>query len=183
MGPLVTALAAQIDGYLDEPYAFFGHSMGAAVAFELTRRLRRAGLPQPRLLIASGARAPQFRRNYTPAPAPDEGRFIEELRRLEGFPKEALEDAAVLRAVLPALEADAGLYRNYVYAEDAPLEIPIRAYGGADDPNVRPEHLAAWAEQTSASFAVRAFPGGHFYLRSAQAEMLAALAADLELAC
>ena len=183
MTALVDALAGAIKGYLDRPFAFFGHSMGAAVAFELARQLRRLGLPQPRMLIASGARAPQFRRNYTPSPAPDEQRFIEELRRLEGFPKEALDDPAVLGAVLPALEVDAALYRNYVYAEDAPLEIPIRAYGGADDSNVRPEHLAAWAEQTRAAFAVRLFPGGHFYLRSAQAEMLAALAADLEQAC
>jgi len=133
--------------------------------------------------VASAARAPQFRRNYTPAPPPDERRFIEELRRLEGFPREALDDPAVFGAVLPALEADAALYRNYVYAEDAPLEVPIRAYGGADDPNVRPEHLAAWAEQTRASFAARLFPGGHFYLRSSQAEILAALAADLEQLC
>jgi surfactin synthase thioesterase subunit len=183
MAALVEALAAAIEGYLDRPFAFFGHSMGAVVAFELTRRLRRAGLPQPRIIIASGARAPQFRRNYTPAPAPEESRFIEELRRLEGFPQEALEDPAVLRAVLPALRADAALYRSYVYTEDAPLDAPVRAYGGVEDPNVRPEHLAGWAEQTRASFAVRPFPGGHFYLRSAQAEMLAALEADLEQAC
>ncbi len=183
MTALVEALSGAIERYLDRPFAFFGHSMGAAVAFELARRLRRLGMPQPRILIASGARAPQFRRNYTPAPAPDERRFVEELRRLDGFPKEALDDPAVLCAVLPALEADASLYRNYVYVEDAPLNLPIRAYGGADDPNVRPEHLAAWAEQTRASFNVRLFPGGHFYLRSAQAETLAALAADLDEAC
>ena len=183
IAPLVEALAAAIDPYLDRPFAFFGHSMGAAVAFELARALRRRGRPLPAMLVVSAARAPQFRRNYTPPPDPSEPQFLEELRRLGGIPSEALDDPAVLRAILPALSADAAVYRRYVYAEDAPLPCPIRAYGGAADPNIRPEHLAAWAGQTSASFAVRAFPGGHFFLHSARPELLAALAADLEGAC
>jgi surfactin synthase thioesterase subunit/glycosyltransferase involved in cell wall biosynthesis len=180
MEALIEGLAAAMESYLDRPFAFFGHSMGAAVAFELARTLRRAGRPLPRLLVASGARAPQFRRNYTPAPPPSEEQFLAELRRLQGFPPEALEDPALLRAILPALSADAALYRNYVYAEDAPLPFPIRAYGGADDPNVGPGHLEGWSEQTGAGFAVRQFPGGHFFLRERRAEVLAALAADLD---
>ena len=101
------------------------------------------------------------------------------MRRLEGIPAEVLLDAALMRAILPALEADATLYRHYIYAEDAPLPMPVRAYGGADDPNVRREHLDGWAEQTTASFAVRVFPGGHFYLNTAREAFLAALQEDL----
>jgi surfactin synthase thioesterase subunit/glycosyltransferase involved in cell wall biosynthesis len=183
MESLVAALADAIRPYLAEPFAFFGHSMGAAVAFELARLLRKRGLPLPKLLVASGARAPQFRRNYTPPPAPADEQFMEELQRLQGIPHELLDDAALMRAILPALRADAGLYRSYVYTEDAPLDCAIRAYGGAGDSNVRREHLEAWAEQTTASFAVRLFPGGHFYMQSAKVEFLAALAADLEQAC
>ncbi len=183
MAPLIEALAGAIDSYLDRPFAFFGHSMGAVVAFELARALRRRGRPLPTLLVASAARAPQFRRDYTPPRDPSEEEFLEELRRLGGVPSEALDDPAVLRAILPALSADAALYRRYVYAEDAPLPCPIRAYGGSGDSNIRPEHLAAWAEQTSASFAVRMFPGGHFFLHSARPQLLAALAADMEQAC
>ena len=183
MAPMVEALAAAIEPYLDRRFAFFGHSMGAAVAFELARRLRRLGLPQPCLLIASAARAPQFRRDYIPPPAPTEQQFLGELRRLDGFPAEALDDLALLGAILPALTADAALYRNYVYAEDAPLGFPIRAYGGSDDPNVRPEHLESWAGQTSASFAMRLFPGGHFFLHANREAVLDALAEDLEQAC
>jgi surfactin synthase thioesterase subunit/glycosyltransferase involved in cell wall biosynthesis len=179
MGPLVAALAGQIDCYLDRPFAFFGHSMGAAVAFELARELRRRSRPLPTLLIASGARAPQFRRHYVPPPAPSREVFLEELRRLEGIPAEVLGDPALMRAILPALEADAALYRNYVYAEAPPLLIPVRAYGGADDPNVRREHLDGWGEQTAASFAVRVFAGGHFYLSTAREPFLEALERDL----
>ena len=179
MGPLVAALVDNIEPYLDRPFAFFGHSMGAAVAFELARELRRRSRPLPNLLIASGARAPQFRRHHVPPPAPSREAFVEELRRLQGIPSEVLCDPALMRAILPALEADAALYRNYVYAEDEPLSMPILAYGGVDDPNVRREHLDAWAVQTTASFAVRVFPGGHFYLTTAREAFLQALGSDL----
>jgi surfactin synthase thioesterase subunit/glycosyltransferase involved in cell wall biosynthesis len=179
MAPLVSALADNIDGWLDHPYAFFGHSMGAVVAFELVRELRRRSRPLPTMLIASGARAPQFRRHHVPPPAPSREAFIEELRRLEGVPAKLLSDPAMMRAILPALEADAALYRNYIYAEEPPLSVPIRAYGGTNDPNVRREHLDGWAEQTTESFAVRLFPGGHFYLTAARPQLVEALEEDL----
>jgi surfactin synthase thioesterase subunit/glycosyltransferase involved in cell wall biosynthesis len=179
MGPLVAALAGQMEGYLDEPFAFFGHSMGAVVAFELARELRRRSRPLPRMLISSGARAPQFRRHHVPPPAPSREAFVEELRRLDGIPAEVLGDPAMMRALLPALEADAALYRNYVYQEAPPLAVPVRAYGGADDRNVGPEHLDGWREQTTGSFAVRIFPGGHFYLTAAHEQFLEALERDL----
>ena len=179
MKPLVTTLADAIEPYLSQPYAFFGHSMGAVVAFELARELRRRGEPLPTALIASAARAPQFRRNHVPPPAPSREQFLEELRRLEGIPVDVLDDPAMLRAILPALEADTELYRNYIYCEDAPFALPIHAYGGAQDPNIRREHLEGWREQTTSAFSVRVFPGGHFYLNSARAEFEAALAEDL----
>jgi medium-chain acyl-[acyl-carrier-protein] hydrolase len=176
MGPLIDALAAAIENYLDRPFDFFGHSMGAAVAFELARELRRRGCPLPKMLIASGARAPQFRRNHAPPAAPEREQFLEELRRLGAMP---VDDPELLPAVLPALEADAALYRNYIYTDEEPFDFPIRAYGGADDPNVRCEHLQAWASQTTGSFALRTFPGGHFYLNLDRDAFLSQLAADL----
>jgi surfactin synthase thioesterase subunit/glycosyltransferase involved in cell wall biosynthesis len=172
MESLVAALAAAIEPYLGRRFAFFGHSMGAAVAFELARALRRRGAPAPAVLLVSAARAPQYRRNHVPPPAPSDDELKAELRRLAGTPGELLEDPAALRALLPALRADATLYRNYVYTEDAPLACPIRAYGGEDDPNIRREHLDAWAEQTTASYGVRLFPGGHFFLERWHKEIL-----------
>ena len=179
MRALVEALAAAIEAYLDRPFAFFGHSMGAAVSFELARALRKGGLPLPTVLIASAARAPQFRRGHSIRPDSSTGELLDDLRRLGGIPAEALENPDLLRALLPALEADTRLYRRYVFSEDDPLPFPIRAYGGIDDPNVRREHLEGWQEQTSASFACRLFPGGHFYYQSRAAEFRAALEKDL----
>src|SRR5437762_65420 len=133
MGPLVEALADAIDPYIDphlgrgRPYAFFGHSMGAVVAFELVRLLRRRERPLPRMLIASGARAPQYRRHHVPPAEPTEHQFIEQLRRLQGIPPEVLDHPGVMRAILPALKAYAALYRNYIYAEHASLPFLMRS--------------------------------------------------------
>ena len=179
MEALIEALGAAIRPYADSPFAFFGHSMGAAVAFELARWLRRSGLPLPQALLVSAARAPQFRLGHVPPPEPDEQQFIDELRRLEGLPKEVLEHEELLRLILPALRADAELYRNYVYEPEPPLPCPIRAFGGRDDPNVRREHLEAWREQTSSSFALHVFPGGHFFIETSRDEFLTALASEL----
>jgi surfactin synthase thioesterase subunit/glycosyltransferase involved in cell wall biosynthesis len=169
MAPLVDALATAIEPYLGEPFAFGGHSMGAVVAFELIRELRRRGLAMPCVLIASAARAPQFRRGHVPPPPKSDEQLLRDLE----IPPE------LARAVLPSLRADTALYSHYVYTEDTPLEVPIRAYGGIDDPNIHREHLEGWREQTTSSFAVRLFPGAHFYLRESADEFRAALEADL----
>jgi surfactin synthase thioesterase subunit/glycosyltransferase involved in cell wall biosynthesis len=169
MPPLIQNLANAIEPYTDQTFAFFGHSMGAVVAFELARELRRRGRSIPRILIASAARAPQFRRNHTPPPPPPDEELLLELN----IPPE------LTRAVLPSLRADTTLYRHYIYPDEPPLDCPIRAYGGVEDPNIRREHLDGWREQTTSSFAVRRFPGGHFYLQSSPAEFRAALEADL----
>jgi medium-chain acyl-[acyl-carrier-protein] hydrolase len=116
---------------------------------------------------------------HVPPPEPSEQEFVEELRRLEGMPKEVLDQEELMRVILPTLRADTALFRNYVYSEDAPLNCPIRAYGGCDDPNVTRKHLEAWGRQTTSSFALRMFPGGHFFLQSERAAFLEALARDL----
>lgn len=174
MEALVDALAGAVTPYLDRPFAFLGHSMGAAVAFELARELRRRGLAQPAALIVSAARAPRFRRNHVPPPAPSDEELLEQLRKLEGTPPELLEDPAALRALLPALRADTTLYRNYVYAEDAPLACPIRAFGGERDPNIGRAHLEAWAGETTGTFEAALLPGGHFFLERWRGRILAA---------
>jgi surfactin synthase thioesterase subunit len=167
MGALVAALADAIQPLLDRPFVFFGHSMGAAVAFELVRQLRRIGRRAPLGLIVSGARAPQYRAEWTPPPPPNDEEFRAQLRRLEGVPAEVLENAGLMRVLLPALRADTELYRNYVYSVEPPFDFPLRAYGGSADPNVREEHVEAWACQTTGSFAARIFDGGHFFLNTA----------------
>lgn len=179
MEPLVTALGEAIADYLDLPFALFGHSMGAVIAFELARLLRDRGKPAPAALLVSGARAPRFRLGHVPPPEPAPEEFLRELERLEGLPPELRVNQELLRVVLPALQADAALYRGYVYREAPPLACPIRAYGGTEDPNVTPAQLEVWRQETVGDFRMRLFPGGHFFLDTARDEFLAALSADL----
>jgi len=184
MESLIPKLAEAIAPHLNQFFAFFGHSMGAVIAYELAQYLRGAGGPSPVKLYVSGARAPHFRLNHVPGPEPTREELIEQLRRLEGVPAAVLEDEVAVNALLPQLHADTSLYRRYVYAPQAPLDVPIQAFGGTSDPNISLAQLESWEMQTAAGFGVRRFPGGHFYLDTpSQREFLDSLADDLALVC
>jgi surfactin synthase thioesterase subunit/glycosyltransferase involved in cell wall biosynthesis len=173
MPELIDALTPVIRPFVEAPYAFFGHSMGSGIAFELVRSLRSMGAPLPRVLIVSSARAPQDRTAASRKPEPSDAELITEMAGLGALPQEAIDLA------LPILRADSRLYRNYVYTPGPPLAIPIAAYGGASDPSIAPEQLDGWREQTTASFTRREFEDGHFYLASNRDAFLEALRRDL----
>jgi surfactin synthase thioesterase subunit/glycosyltransferase involved in cell wall biosynthesis len=175
MEHLIPALREAIEPHLDKPFALFGHSMGAAIAFELARSLAN----RPFVLLVASARAPRLRRDHVPPPPPSDEDLIDELRRLNGIPQELLEHKELMHLALPALRADTTLYRRYVYQEGPPLDCSIRAYGGLEDERITRGHLDAWAGETTQSFRLEMFPGGHFFLQTNQAEFLRALARDL----
>ncbi|MEO8658735.1 MAG: alpha/beta fold hydrolase [Bryobacteraceae bacterium] len=179
MSDLVTTLARELESLPASPFAFFGHSMGGVIAFELARELRRRGKPMPTVLIASAARAPQFRLNHQPPPEPSETEFLEQIRRMDGIPPDVLANEELLRLAMPALRADARMYTRYVYTPEDPLALPVFAYGGDADPNVTIQHLQAWNLQTTAAFEARTFPGAHFYWQKSGTALLAELETDL----
>jgi medium-chain acyl-[acyl-carrier-protein] hydrolase len=176
---LVQTLVSDLRSSMTGKFAFFGHSMGAIVAFELVRALKREELALPQALVASAARAPQFRHDYKPPDDPDREQLLEEVRRLEGLPENVLADPSMLGIVLPSLEADTALYRRYIYHHRPALDIPILAIGGSLDPNVSEHHLAAWGEQTTSLFRSKQFAGGHFYLKSSSDAVMSATEAFL----
>jgi surfactin synthase thioesterase subunit len=176
--PLVEALAEVLGDHLDTPYAWFGHSLGALVAFELARRFEREGRPRPVALLVASARAPQFRLEPLSGAEPGEETLVEELRRLGGR-AELLESSELRKLMLPALRADCALARRYVYEPGPPLEVPIRAYTGAGDARLDPAAVEAWRDQTRSTFRLRLFPGGHFFLHDSEVEFLRALGEDL----
>lgn len=173
MHELLGALTPAIRPLLDLPYVFFGHSMGAGIAFELARSLRKSGAPLPRMLIASSARAPQDRTEASKRPEPSDAELTEELAALGELTQQAI------CLTLPILRADTRLYRNYVYRPEPPFAIPIAAYGGASDPTMTRELIERWRNQTTASFIRREFEGGHFYLLSDTGAVLEALQGDI----
>ncbi|HNT76901.1 MAG TPA: thioesterase domain-containing protein [Anaerolineae bacterium] len=179
MAPLLNALAPAIRPYLDMPYVFFGHSLGAKISFELARHLREQGDPMPVHLFFSGSNAPNIASASPPLHALPEAEFVETLRHFKGTPEALLQNAALLQLFLPVLRADITLHETYRYVPGEPFDCPIAVFGGQEDDEVTRENLAAWHSQTQGTFILRMFPGDHFFLRSAQTALLQALSHDL----
>lgn len=178
---LIDATFKALLPYLDAPFALFGHSMGALVAFELTRRLDAEGAPAPLHLFVSGHRAPHMpRRRPSLAHLTDEA-FIAEIRaRYDGVPTEILRHADLMALLLPCLRADMALIESFEWCEAPALTCPISAYGGSDDPEASEAEIAAWRAHTLNRFTVQLFSGGHFFIRTAQRELFAAVSRELE---
>lgn len=180
MTPLVHDLGQALKPYLEKPYAFWGHSMGALIGFELARLFRRWQLPAPLQLFASGHTAPQVNSSHQPIYNLPEAEFLTELRQLEGTPEAVLNNQELMQLLIPMLRADFEVNETYAYMPEPPLSCPISVYGGADDRDVNRAALEAWREQTTADFALHIFAGGHFFLQSAQSQVLATLAHELQ---
>lgn len=178
--PLVEALGPALLPLLDRPFAFFGHSMGALISFELARWLRRVGAAAPEQLFVSARIAPQLPDPDPPTYNLPEAEFIEEVRRLNGTPEEVLRHEELLRLLLPLLRADFSICQTYRYEEEAPLNCPIKAYGGLNDLTVTRRLLEGWGEQTAGPFMLRMMPGDHFFLHTSQM-LLQTLGHDLGL--
>jgi surfactin synthase thioesterase subunit len=174
---LVADLAGAMEPRLHRPFAVFGHSMGALLAFELARLLRGRGLPRPRVLFASGAVAPQSRR--PPEDAGSTRELIMRIRNLGGPGLEALRNPELLRLVLPWLRADFHMVDGYVYRDQPPLDCPIHAFCGSRDPEVSRADAEGWLGQTSAGGAVRVLPGDHFFLDESRDALLAAIGGEI----
>jgi len=179
LSPLIQALTEAIFPLLDKPFAFFGHSLGALVSFELARQLRRQYAVQPVRLFISADRAPQIPNRDPPTHSLPEGEFLMAVRRLNGTPREVLEDEELRQIMLLLLRADFAVYETYEYSTEPPLNCPISAFGGLQDHRVSRGDLEAWRDQTNVSFSLRMFPGDHFFLNTTQPVLLRVLSQEL----
>lgn len=164
--PLLKALEKAIFPYLDKPFAFFGHSMGALVSFELAQLLRQNHGLSPLQLFVSGYHAPQVLDKDPPIHGLPESEFLEELRSYNGTPEEVFNNTEFMELFLPTLRADFAILENYIYSPHPPLNCPITALGGLQDKKCSLDDLEAWQEQTNNQFSLRMFPGDHFFLNS-----------------
>jgi medium-chain acyl-[acyl-carrier-protein] hydrolase len=179
MPALIDDLEWRILPLLDRPFVLFGHSMGAIIAFELARTLRRKYAHQPQALLVAGRRAPQLPNNEPITYNLPEDGFIEDLIKLDGTPTEVLEHAELMEMMIPLLRADFQLVQTYEYLAETPLRCPIIVYGGLQDNHVTRDMLLPWKEQTTSMCEVRMLPGDHFFIRSSQAALLGFLAREL----
>ncbi|WP_240197608.1 thioesterase II family protein, partial [Nonomuraea lactucae] len=162
-----------------EPYALYGHSMGARLAFEVARELRRRGLPQPSRLYVGGAHPPHRKVPLAAtADLPDDA-FIDQLVRRAGALAELKHEPELRELLLPVLRADFGWIRNYRYTPEPPLDVPIVAFTGLDDGEVGAADMLGWARHTTAGFGLRTLHGGHFFVKDRPADLAALIAADL----
>lgn len=181
--PLIQELTPVLLPYLNKPFAFFGHSMGALVSFELARILRKEYGLSPVHLFVSGRRAPQVPDPDPPIHTLPEREFLDELRRYNGTPESVLENAELMQLFLPTLRADFAVLETYVYTPEPLLDCPITAFGGLEDWKASCDDLEAWREQTNAEFSLQMFPGDHFFIHSAQPLLLQLLSRRLHHYC
>ena len=175
---LTQILTEIIEPYLNLPFAIFGHSMGAIVAFELARRIRKVyGLRATHLFVAS-RRAPHITSQEALHRLSDPS-FIAELRMYDGIPDLLLRENELMQLLLPTIRADFAINETYVYPPEEPLECPISAFGGLHDPKVSSDDLALWREHTCGAFSQHILPGNHFFFQSSQELLLKTIADDL----
>jgi len=155
---------------LDRPFVVMGHSMGALLAHEIARALRRAEHAMPRLLVLTGCRPPHTIVVQEPIHTLPDAEFISLLQERYGGMPPAIRDNAELQAILvPALRADFQMIETYSCDDEPPLDVPMLVLGGAEDPAVSASHLMEWRQYTTRECSVRLLPGGHFFVFSSGA--------------
>jgi len=178
--PLADAATEALAPRLGRPYAFFGHSMGAVLAFEVTRRLRGRGLPGPRHLFVSGRSAPRVEITDPPIRDLPRDEFIEAVRSYSGTPEEVLQNKELMELVEPLLRADFSVSETYEYRADGdPLDVPLTVLGGLRDQDVPPEDLEAWSLETRGPYRKHLLDGGHFFLNDMRDEVLRIVSREL----
>lgn len=182
MEALVPAIVEGMEQFLDLPYAMYGHSLGAKVAFETVRELRRRKLPEPIHFFAAASPSPGVTWAHPPMRYLDDLSFLREIdRRYGGVPREVLADRELCALLIPALRADITIVETYRPAEEPPLSAPITCFAGTQDRMTPESEVLDWQRQTSAGFRLHRFAGGHFFPNQERSSILALIAAELHI--
>jgi surfactin synthase thioesterase subunit len=176
---LINALMEGLAPKLTTPYAFFGHSLGAVIAFELARKLLPTAM-SPVHLFLSARRAPHVPSRYSPCHQLPDDEFIETIvRRYNGIPPAVLAEPELMKLFVPVLRADFTLLETYEYVPQPPIDLPLTVFAGTDDQVVSTSEVAAWREMTRSAYDFRIVPGGHFFLQTAQVQILETISQQL----
>ncbi|MFC4053588.1 MULTISPECIES: thioesterase II family protein [Actinomadura] len=168
---LADQIFAVLADRLSPRFAFFGHSMGAVVAFEVARRFAAERGTAPLWFFASGRRAPSRRRAGT-VHTMDDAELIAELGRVGGTDARLLRDEELLASILPAVRNDYRAIERYAWTPGPPVDCPVTVLVGESDPQTTVDEAIAWQEHFTGTCDLRVFPGGHFYLEDASAEVI-----------
>lgn len=170
---LIAQLGQVIADHGDLPYAFFGHSLGGLLAYELSHRCVQLGLERPRHLFVSASIAPRHRTAEGPRyDLMTDAQLLAKLRDYEGTPPDVLANAELMELLLPAIRADFTLLQHYRYRARPRLDVPLTVLAGRDDAHVVPALLDDWQQETTGAFRLHWFDGGHFFLAPQQDKVL-----------
>jgi len=172
-------LSVNLRPYLNKPFAFFGHSLGAKICFEVARLLKTAYGLEPFHLCVSGSSAPRIPNTDPLIYDLPEPQFLEELRKLNGTPPEVLRNTELMKLMLPVLRAEFEAAQTYVYVNGPPLGCPITVFGGLQDEEITQDKLQAWCKETTHACSLHMIPGDHFFINTQPAALLQVLSAHL----
>jgi surfactin synthase thioesterase subunit len=164
---LVSALAEAIAEYTDLPFAIFGHSMGALLAYELNRGLMARYGRQAQHLYVSGMRAPHIPDRHKFLNARTDTELMCRVRELGGIPADVWNNQDLVQMMTATMKADFSICASYEYQDHEPEASPITAFAGTDDPFASVEEVRLWRRHTCSGFAFKAYPGAHFFIHQA----------------
>ena len=179
---LMPALIEDLMPLLDRPFAFYGHSLGATVAFECARRVRRNLRLEPVHMFVGASQAPQLPWTHSPMRSLPEDYFLSEMaKRYGALPAEVINDQEMRALVVPILRADITMIEKYVHSPESPLGSDITVFGGLQDHMVKRSDLESWRDQTSGRFRLQMFDGNHLFLKSHKDQILLSIAGEMNL--
>lgn len=172
---LVAQLAETVSRRIgSQPYAVFGHSLGAILAFELVRRLAELDAPAPITLIVSGTSAPTQRQRCIEeleALKTDDD-LLSHLKKLGGMPDEVIYNEELMEVTLPVIRADFALCKNYAHVPGPEkLPCPLAVISGKEE-DITSEELLSWQDQAGERFSLMKFHGQHFFIHENRDEVL-----------
>jgi surfactin synthase thioesterase subunit len=180
MHELIDAVGAVVIRYSDIPFALFGHSLGALIAFEVARYCQHHAKLLPRHLFVSACEAPLCRSSSRQLHKLGDQQLITELAQYRGTPPEVLGNLELMQLLLPTIRADFSVLETYQYRPGAMLDVPISVFAGRTDHYVDPGAANAWREETRQQCDVRWLSGDHFFIKSHAKEICCVLRTKLE---
>jgi surfactin synthase thioesterase subunit len=146
------------------PFAIYGHSLGALLAFEVTRELYRRGGRLPERLFLGACRPPwEADREASALLALSDDEFVDALIAIGGTPREIRDQPALLGLLLRVLRSDFGWMARYAYTPEPEIPVPVVAFAAEEDGLASATAMAGWSRVTSAGFVLHNVPGGHFF--------------------
>ena len=168
---LVKDIVKAIECYQDKPFAFFGYSLGALLAFEVSRELRKQNMKLPNHLFVAAMHAPQAPPVHPPLSKLADDKFLQQIEHYYQPQDEAWNNPGLREIFLPVLKDDIALSDSYTYQDEMPLPCPIDVFAGEDDRGAPLALTQCWSEQTSTQMNHHVFKGGHFFINTSLNEI------------